>query len=103
MIGRDRFVKVYGKVHEGELVFCLNFTHFQFDGADENVIRTRQTQKWATIQEYGVQHATLWRETSMNVNPLFVVDAGTGDEDDNTNEIWAADGTLKIENIRARC
>ena len=39
----------------------------------------------------------------MKVNPLFVVDAGTGDVDDNTNELYKRDGTLKIENIRARC
>jgi hypothetical protein len=99
MIGRDRYVKVYGEVHEDELVFCIDFTHFEFDGADENIIHTRQTQRWATTREYAI----LWRETGMNVNPLFVVNAGTGDGDDNTNELCAADGTLKIENIRARC
>jgi hypothetical protein len=39
----------------------------------------------------------------MNVNPLFVVDARTGDRDDDTNELCGQEGTLKIENIRARC
>jgi len=39
----------------------------------------------------------------MKVNPLFVVDAGTRDVDNNTNELCERDGILKIENIRARC
>lgn len=103
MIGRDRYVKVYGKVYEDELVFCINFTHFKFDDADENIAYTHQTQTWATIQQYEVQHTALWRETGMNINPLFVVNPGTGDEDYNTNELCTTDGTLKIDNIRARC
>jgi len=103
IIGRDQFVKVYGKVHEDELVFCINLTVLEWDSADENILQTRQTQKWATTEEYEAHHVRLWEGGSMKVNPLFVVDAGTGDADDNTNELCERDGTLKIENIRARC
>jgi len=38
IIGRDQFVKVYGKVHEDELVFCINLTVLEWDSADENIL-----------------------------------------------------------------
>lgn len=103
LIGTTQSVTVFGKIHDGELIFCISLITMAIDAASASILHTSHTQKWATSEEYQRQHANMWGGMGLHSDEAFTTDAGTGDTYDDESEICWPDGRLKMGNIRARC
>jgi hypothetical protein len=97
---RNTCVNVYGKKHEGNLVYCI-----------ETVVSSGGTvtriHSWKTAQQYGSSHLQMWRFYDMEPNRDFDTGNGLrsegGEHLDGGNELCERDGRMKTANIEAKC
>jgi len=94
-------LNVFGKKHEGALVFCIEKALTQPSG------QVTRTHRWKTEEAYTAEHTGLWREYDMEPNRDFDVGDGLrsegGEHLGGSNELCQRDGGLKMEAIRLHC